>query len=434
MMHWQNWSGLESATPSEVLTPTTPDEVAAAVADAAERGTTVKMVGTGHSFTSISAPEGVMLRPDALSGIVDVDRRAMTVTALAGTPLRVLNTELARLGLSLHNMGDIHEQTLAGATSTGTHGTGGLKASLSAQVSALEMVVGDGSVVRASAAENPDVLAAARLGLGALGVLTELTFDVEPLGVLLAHEEPMLWDEALDRYDEFIAESHHCDMYWFPHTDRMQVKRNYRQDLQIDEAEPLSRVKAWLDDDFLANTAFGVINAVGNRMPALVPRFNEMSGRLLSERSYSDIPYKVFTSPRRVVFREMEYALPREAGLTALREVRRLIEASNWRISFPVEIRMTPADDLTLGTSSGRESIYLAFHVNRRTDHAAYFGGVEEILRVHGGRPHWGKVHTRSAADLAPVYPRWQEFQDLRNRLDPDRVFANSYLRRVLGD
>ncbi|KRF17314.1 FAD-linked oxidoreductase [Nocardioides sp. Soil797] len=434
MTQWRNWSGLESATPSDVLVPATTDEVAAAVTDAAERRTTVKMVGTGHSFTSISAPEGVMLRPDSLTGIVEIDRDAMTVTALAGTPLHVLNTELARLGLSLHNMGDIHEQTLAGATSTGTHGTGGLKASLSAQVSALEMVIGDGTVVHASATENPDVLAAARLGLGALGILTRLTFDVEPLGVLLAHEQPMLWDEALARYDEFVAESHHCDMYWFPHTDRMQVKRNYRQDLTRDEAEPLPRFKAWLDDDFLANTAFGAINAIGNRAPSLVPRFNELSGRLLSERSYSDIPYKVFTSPRRVVFREMEYALPREAGLSALREVRALIEASDWRISFPVEIRMTPADDLTLGTSTGRESIYLAFHVNQRTDHTAYFGGVEEILRAHDGRPHWGKVHTRTAADLAPVYPRWQEFLDLRDRLDPQRVFTNSYLRRVLGD
>lgn len=434
MTRWQNWSGLESCTPTDVLVPGSTDDVVSAVVEAAERGGTVKMVGTGHSFTSISAPEGTMLRPEGMSGIVEVDREAMTVTALAGTPLHVLNKTLATMGLSLHNMGDIHEQTLAGATSTGTHGTGGVKASLSAQVSALELVVGDGSVLHASATDNPEVFAAARLGLGALGVLTRLTFDVEPLGVLEAHEQPMSWDEALTRYDEFVAHSHHCDMYWFPHSDRVQVKRNTRVDLAPEEAEPLTRFRAWLDDDFLANTAFGAVNAIGNRVPSLVPRFNDLSGRLLSERRYSDVPWKVFTSPRRVVFREMEYALPREVGLDALRDVRRLIDASDWRISFPVEVRQTPADDLTLGTSSGRESIYLAFHVNRRTDHSAYFGAVEEILRSYDGRPHWGKVHTRTASDLAPVYPRWQEFLDLRDRLDPDRVFANSYLRRVLGD
>lgn len=434
MNDWHNWSGLESAHPAQVLAPATADEVVAAVQRAADDGGTVKMVGTGHSFTGISAPEHTMLRPDALQGIVSVDRDAMEVTALAGTPLHVLNEALARMGLSLHNMGDIAEQTLAGATSTGTHGTGGVKASLSAQLAGLELVSGEGSVIRADRRENPDVFAAARLGLGALGILTRLTFEVEPLGVVEAHEQPMGWDEALARYDELVAASHHTDMYWFPHTDRMQVKRNTRLDLAVDEAEPLSRFRSWLDDDFLANTAFAAVNRVGNLVPPVVPRLNDVSGRLLSERRYSDVPHRVFTSPRRVVFREMEYAVPREVGLEALREARRVIERGAWPISFPVEIRNTPADDTTLGTSTGRDSIYLAFHVNRQTDHTPYFTEVEKVLRAFDGRPHWGKLHTRTAADLEPVYPRWHEFLDLRDRLDPGRVFANPYLRRVLGD
>ncbi|MDT0201376.1 D-arabinono-1,4-lactone oxidase [Nocardioides sp. AE5] len=434
MSTWKNWSGLESATPERVLTPADADEVADAVREAAEAGRTVKMVGTGHSFTSISAPEGIMLRPDALTGITSIDRDAMTVTALSGTPLHVLNAELERLGLSLHNMGDIAEQTLAGATSTGTHGTGGVKASLSAQLAGLRLVTGDGSIVDASREENPDIFAAARIGLGALGVITHLTFEVEPLGLLEAHEQPMGWDEALARHDEFVTGNHHCDMYWFPHTDRMQVKTNNRLDPETATAEPLGRVRGWVDDDFLSNTLFGVVNRVGNAAPGLVPRINEVSGRLLSERRYSDVPHKVFTSPRRVVFKEMEYAVPREVGLDVLREARALIDRNDWRIGFPVEVRTTPADDITLGTSSGRESIYLAFHVHHRADHRAYFAGVEAILKAAGGRPHWGKVHTRTAADLGSVYPRFEEFLAVRDRLDPDRVFANSYLRRVLGD
>ncbi|NYG57869.1 L-gulonolactone oxidase [Nocardioides daedukensis] len=434
-MHtWQNWSGLETAHPTEVITPATPDEVAVAVRRAAAAGDRVKMVGTGHSFTSISAPESVMLRPDGLSGITAVDRAAMTVTALAGTPLYVLNSELARMGLSLHNMGDIAEQTLAGATSTGTHGTGGVKASLSAQLAGLRLVTGDGSTVVASRDENPDVFAAARIGLGALGVITHVTFEVEPLGVLEAHEQPMGWDEALARYDEFVSQNHHCDMYWFPHTDRMQVKTNNRLDVPIDEIDPVGRFRGWLDDDFLSNSVFGLVNRLGNRAPGLIPRINDLSGRLLSERRYSDIPHRVFTSPRRVVFKEMEYAVAREVGLDVLREARQLIERKGWRIGFPVEIRMTPADDITLGTSTGRDSIYLAFHVHEHAEHLDYFGGVEEILKAAGGRPHWGKVHTRQAADLAEVYPRFEEFLALRDRLDPGRVFANDYLRRVLGD
>jgi L-gulonolactone oxidase len=328
-------------------------------------------------------------------------------------------------------MGDIAEQTVAGATSTGTHGTGGLVASLSAQLTGLELVTGTGEVVRASETENPDVFAVARIGLGALGILTTLTFRVEPLFTLEAHEFPMLWDEALDRFDELAADNHHFELYWFPHTERVLAKENNRT---LDEPEPLGRFRHWLDDDFLSNTVFGLVNRVGNARPRWIPRINDIAGRALSERSYSDAPHKVFTSPREVVFREMEYAVPREAGLDALRAARRWIDDSGLNISFPIEVRVTPADDIALSTASGRESMYLAFHVNEKTDHTAYFTGVEDILRSYDGRPHWGKLNTRTAADLEPAYPRWSEFQDTRDRLDPDRIFSNDYLRRVLGE
>ncbi|HEX2894337.1 MAG TPA: D-arabinono-1,4-lactone oxidase [Marmoricola sp.] len=431
MTSWHNWAGLSSVTPTEVRTPRDTDEVVAAVHRARERRTTVKMPGTGHSFTGIAAPEGIMLSPRQLSGIVSVDRDAMTATAYAGTPLHLLNANLEALGLSLHNMGDIAEQTLAGATSTGTHGTGGLVGSLSAQIAGFELVTGTGEVLRASETEHPEVFAAARVGLGALGILTTLTFRIEPTFTLEAHEFPMRWDEAISRFDELTEGNHHFEMFWFPHTEAVQAKANNRT---IDDPEPLSAFRHWLDDEFLSNTVFGLANRVGNRWNAAVPRVNRFSGHVLSERTYSDVPHKVFTSPRRVVFREMEYAVPREAGLDALRTVRRWIDASGLNISFPVEVRTTPADDIALSTSSGRASLYLAFHVNAQTDHTAYFRGVEDILRGYDGRPHWGKLHTRTAADLAPAYPRWAEFQAVRDRLDPDRLFSNDYLRRVLGD
>jgi L-gulono-1,4-lactone dehydrogenase len=431
MNAWRNWAGLTTVTPTEVRTPRDADDVVAAVDRARERRTTVKMPGTGHSFTGIAAPEGIMLSPTRLSGIVAVDREAMTVTALAGTPLRVLNAGLEALGLSLHNMGDIAQQTVAGATSTGTHGTGGLVASLSAQIAGMELVTGTGEVLSASETENPDVFAVARIGLGALGILTTLTFRVEPLFTLEAHEFPMSWSEALDRFDELAEDNHHFELYWFPHTERILAKENNRT---LDDPEPLGRLRHWLDDDFLSNTVFGLVNRVGNARPGWIPRINDIAGRALSERTYSDVPHKVFTSPRDVVFREMEYAVPREVGLDALREVRRWIDSSGLTISFPIEVRTTPADDIALSTSSGRKSTYLAFHVNQQTDHAAYFKGVEDILRRYDGRPHWGKLNTRTAADLEPAYPRWSEYQKVRDRLDPDRIFANDYLRRVLGD
>jgi L-gulonolactone oxidase len=431
MTSWSNWPGLSTATPSEVRAPRDSHDVVAAVERARERGSTVKMTGTGHSFTGIAAPEGIMLSPTRLTGIVAVDRDAMTVTALAGTPLHVLNASLEALGLSLHNMGDIAEQTLAGATATGTHGTGGVVASLSAQISGLELVTGTGELLRASETENPDVFAAARVSLGALGILTTITFRVEPIFTLEAHEFPTTWGEALGRFDELVEDNHHFELFWFPHTNRVLAKANNRT---LDDPEPLGRLRHWLDDDLLSNRVFALVNRLGNSRPSWIPRINEVAGRALSERTYSDVAHKVFASSRQVVFREMEYAVPREVGLDALREVRRWIDASDLRISFPVEVRTTPADDITLSSSSGRDSMYLAFHVNAQTDHTAYFAGVEEILRGYDGRPHWGKLNTRTAADLEPAYPRWAEFQSLRDRLDPDRLFTNDYLRRVLGD
>jgi L-gulono-1,4-lactone dehydrogenase len=434
---WRNWSGLETATPVRVEEPVDTAAIVAAVERARSERSTVKMVGTGHSFTSIAAPEHTMLDPHALSGIVAVDREAMLVTALAGTPLKVLNAGLERLGLSLHNMGDIAEQTLAGAISTGTHGSGGLAAGLAAQVAGLELVTGTGEVLRATPEENPDILDVARIGLGALGVLTTVTFRVEPLFLLEAHEQPMSWDEALGSFDEMADASHHVDLYWFPHTDRMLTKRNDRLDADLSEAEPLPRWRSWLDDDLLSNTLFGALTSTANRVPAVIPRMNRLTARALTGRRYSDVAHRVFTARRDVVFREMEYAVPREAGLPALREARRAIEASDWRISFPVEIRVAPAEDVPLSTAAGRDTMYLAFHTHHRSDlavHTSYFAGIEAIMRAHDGRPHWGKVHTRTAADLAPAYPRFGDFLALRERLDPDRVFANAHLRRVLGD
>ncbi|MCD6641022.1 MAG: FAD-binding protein [Nocardioides sp.] len=431
---WRNWSGLASATAHRVAAPRSAQDVVQAVDRARASGLGVKMAGSGHSFTDIAAPEHTLLRPEELSGVVEIDRAAMTVTALAGTPLKELNLSLERLGLSLHNMGDIAEQTLAGATSTGTHGTGGVAAGLSAQLAGLEMVTGTGELLRATPEENPDVLDIARVGLGALGILTSLTFRVEPLFVLEAHEEPMGWDEALARHDEVVAAAHHVDMYWFPHTDRTMVKQNVRTTLEPGEQQPPGRLAAWWEDEFLSNTVFGGLVKALDRAPRAVPAVNQVTGRALSERTYSDLAHRVFVTPRRVVFREMEYAVPREVGLDVLRECRRVIDAHDWRISFPVEVRTARPDDVPLSTAHGRETLYLAFHTAAGTDHTDYFAGIEPILRAAGGRPHWGKLHTMTAADLAGVYDRWEDFRAMRERLDPDRVFANPYLRRVLGD
>lgn len=433
MPSWTNWAGTEAAAPRKVLTPTGPEQIVAEVEHALAHRGTVKMVGSGHSFTAISAPVGTMVRPDSFSGIVSVDRDAMTVTVLSGTPLRVLNAELARMGLSLHNMGDIDEQTIGGATSTGTHGTGGTVASLSAQIESFTIISGHGEEITASPTSFRELFEIGRVGLGALGILTELTLQVEPLFALEAHERPMTWDELFSTYDELTHEHHHVDAYWFPHTDQVMSKVNDRL-AELDGLRPLGRFKHWLDDEFLANTVFGMLTSIGTRAPGAVPRLNRISGGALSERTYSDLAHRVFTSSRRVRFKEMEYAVPRAVGLEALREVRRVIDAAGWRVGFPVEIRSTPADDIALSTASGRASMYLAFHVPVNADHTEYFAGVEAVLRRYDGRPHWGKMHSLKTDDLAALYPRFEEFLAQRDVMDPQRVFANPHLTRLLGD
>ncbi|MFF1416330.1 D-arabinono-1,4-lactone oxidase [Streptomyces sp. NPDC058280] len=428
---WRNWAGNVTARPARVVSPASVEELIETVREAAEAGLKVKPVGTGHSFTAAAATDGVLIRPDLLTGIRDIDRAGGTVTSEAGTPLRRLNAALAREGLSLTNMGDIMEQTVAGAISTGTHGTGRDSASIAAQIRALELVTADGSLLRCSAEENPDVFAAARIGLGALGVITAVTLAVEPVFLLTAREEPMTFDRVTAEFDQHVTENEHFEFYWFPHTGNCTTKRNNRS---AGPAAPPGRVGGWIDDEFLSNGVFQVACSLGRAVPATIPAVAKLSSRALSARTYTDIPYKVFTSPRRVRFVEMEYALPREAAIGALREVKAMIERSPLRVSFPVEIRTAPADDIALSTASARETTYIAVHLYRGTPYRAYFTAVERILTAHGGRPHWGKIHTRDAEYLSGVYPRFGEFTAVRDRLDPDRLFGNDYLRRVLGD
>ncbi|MEU7027685.1 D-arabinono-1,4-lactone oxidase [Streptomyces sp. NPDC046275] len=428
---WRNWAGNVTARPAREASPASAEELAAVVRAAAEDGLRVKTVGTGHSFTSIAATDGVLVRPHLLTGIRRIDREAMTVTVESGTPLKRLNLALAREGLSLTNMGDIMEQTVAGATSTGTHGTGRDSASIAAQIRAMELVTADGSLLTCSPEENPEVFAAARIGLGALGVVTALTFAVEPLFLLTAREEPMSFDRVTAEFDQLHAENEHFEFYWFPHTDNCNTKRNNRS---AGPAAPVGRVSGWLEDELLSNGVFQLACSLGRAVPPVVPALARVSSRALSARTYTDIPYKVFTSPRRVRFLEMEYALPREAAVSALRELKAMIERSPLKVSFPVEVRTAPADDIALSTASDRESAYIAVHLYKGTPHRAYFTAVERIMTAHGGRPHWGKVHTRDAAYFEKAYPRFGEFTALRDRLDPDRRFGNDYLRRVLGD
>jgi FAD/FMN-containing dehydrogenase len=241
----------------------------------------------------------------------------------------------------------------------------------------------------------------------------------------------MIFDRVTASFDELHADNDHFEFYWFPHTDNCTTLRNNRT---VGPHAPMGRLRQWFGDEFLANGVFQALNSVGRAVPAAVPAIARIAGRGLAARTYTDIPYKVFTSPRRVRMIEMEYAVPREAALDVLHDLKAMIDRSDLRISFPVEVRTAPADDITLSTASGRDSAYLAVHMYRGTPYEQYFTAAERIFTAYDGRPHWGKIHTRDADQLAVAYPRFREFTAIRDRLDPDRRCANPYLRRVLGD
>jgi FAD/FMN-containing dehydrogenase len=447
---WRNWAGNESARPRRIAVPRSTHEVADEVRKAAADGLTVRMAGTGHSFTPVAATDGVLLRPGGMTSIRSVDAAAGLVTVEAGCPLQVLNASLLARGLSLANMGDIQVQTVAGATQTGTHGTGRDIGGMAAQVAGLELVLADGTVVTCSADSLPAAAAsattppaapspattppglfdAARVGLGALGVVTAVTFRVVPAFLLEAREEPMQWSEVISRLDELTSENEHFEFYWFPHTEGCLTKRNNRSP---GPPRPLPRFRYLLDDEFLSNTVFGVTCRLGHAVPGVITTVNGLAGKALGSRSYVDAAYRVFTSPRRVRFKEQEYAIPRESLADVLAEIRALFARRDWRISFPIEVRVTPGDDLWLSTAYGRSSAYIAIHVFHASPHQEYFRDVEAVMTEVAGRPHWGKMHTRSAEYLRQAYPKHGDFVALRDELDPERRFGNPYLTQVLG-
>ncbi|WP_066364406.1 D-arabinono-1,4-lactone oxidase [Herbidospora mongoliensis] len=424
-MTFTNWAGNQSITPAETRTPSSPAEVAEAVRDARRQGLKVRMIGTGHSFTGVALTDGILLRPESLTGILSFGDG--TVTVAAGTPIHVLNVELDRRGLALANMGDITAQTVAGAIQTGTHGSGRSIGGLADQVTELELVLADGSLVTVS---EGDLFDAARVGLGALGVLTAVTFRVEPAFLLHSRREPMTFGAILDALDTFTLENEHLDFFWFPHTDRCLVKRNNRA---TGGQHTPGRFRTWVDEVVVENRLFEVTNRMGARFPAVIPPINRLSGLVLGASESADTAYKVFTSVRDVKFLEMEYGIPRRHLARALREVRDLMDRSPWRITFPVEVRVTPPSTAWLSTAHDRDTAYIACHVYHRTPNPAYFAAVEEIMAGLGGRPHWGKLHNQDYEYLSRVYPRFSDFVSLRNRLDPDRLFGNAYLDRVLG-
>ena len=429
MATWRNWAGNQKASPVSIDAPRSVAELAALVASASEQGQKVKAVGSGHSFTSAAATNGRMIRLENLSGILHIDRATCRVTVGAGTRLSELNTLLDAEGLALANLGDIAYQTVAGAISTSTHGTGKALTGLAGQVVAMKLVNGLGDIIECSQSVNPHIFDVARVSVGALGVITEYTLQAVPSFRLRALEQPMRLDDVLENAHDLASTNDHFEFFWIPHTKWALTKRNNRTE---DELQPLPRVKGWIEKTFMENYAFGAVCRIGRARPSLIPR---LATALPSSgsREYVDQSFKIFASPRIVRFYEMEHALPVEALVPALKEIRAMVDRKGYLLNFPVEVRFTKGDDVPLSTAYGRDSAYIAVHVYKGMECQPFFRDVEDILRAYDARPHWGKMHYREADELSKLYPRWDEFITLRNQLDPQRTFSNAYSDTVFG-
>jgi FAD-linked oxidoreductase len=429
---WSNWAGQQHCRPAQRALPRSEREVTEAIERATAAGHGIRAVGSGHSFTDACVTQGCHIDLRHLAQLVDADPASGLVRVQAGMPLHRLSPALHEYGLAVENLGDIDVQTVAGALATATHGTGAAFRNISANVVGARIALADGTVreLRADDPDTAELLRAARVSVGALGVLTELTLQTVSAFRLRKVEEPRPLTEILDHYDELVAAHDHYEFYAFPYSTTALSIATERTD---DPPAPLPAWRKWLVDDLIANRGLEAFSRAGRRYPERAPQLARAMTRLISRDVRTDDSFRVFSTERRVHFTEMEYAIPRAHVREALEAVLEMIERERIAVTFPIEVRATAADDALLSTAAQRDTSYIAVHQFVGMPFAPYFRQVEAIMDRFDGRPHWGKRHFQTAETLAPRYPEWAAFQQARAVLDPTGVFSNDYVDRVLG-
>jgi L-gulono-1,4-lactone dehydrogenase len=418
---WTNWARQQRCAPERIETPPSEEELARAVRGARR----VKVAGSGHSFTDIACTDGAMIDMSGMRRVLAVEGDLVTVQA--GITLHDLGEELRSRGLAMENQGDVDPQTLAGAISTATHGTGGGFGNLSSQVVGVRLVDGTGEV---RDLRGGDELRAARVSLGALGAISAVTLRCVPAFTIHRVDRPAALDDVLPRLDELVDSHDHWEAFVMPYTRRALTLTSERTDRA---PEPPGRAAAFVHDVVLENAVLGAFCRTGRAFPRAIPALNRTLARLMSGSEHVDASNRVYANTRLVRFTEMEYAIRREHAAEALERVLALIERRRLPVGFPIELRVTAPDDALLSTAFERPTAYIAVHQYVGMEFETYFRAVEAIMDEYDGRPHWGKRHYQTAATLRPRYPQWDRFAEIRERLDPERRFENDYLRRVLG-
>jgi FAD/FMN-containing dehydrogenase len=398
-----NWSGSLTFTPSGYAEPGDEDEVRDLVLRARESGSTLRPIGSGHSSSPLVRTGGTLVDLRRMAGVID--KAGDRATVRGGSRLKELGEGLYEAGLAMDNLGDVDYQSIAGATATGTHGTGLGFGNLSTQVSEVRLVTGTGEVLDVSATSNSHLLPAARLSLGVLGVVTQLTLDLQPRYELHRRSwcAPVAW--TLDHLAELQHTNRNMDFYWYPRSDLTQIRT-------LNRADDAPQARMW----------------AARRVPG--------SDAWQEPRELKTGPtHRTIPQSRELRFEEIEYMLPAEAFPACFAEVRRRILSRHRRtVGWRVLVRTIAADDIWLSNAYGRPTTTIACLQNTSLPYEEYFRDMEAVFRQYGGRPHWGKKHWLTARELRPLFPRWDDFQAARRRLDPDGVFLTPDLARLLEE
>ncbi len=426
---WSNWSGSVQCTPRQVITPHTIDELTRLIGTYGRVGRQVRVVGAGHSFTPLVQTDDVLLSLEHMQGIEAIDREAGTVTVLGGTQLKLLGSELFKAGLAQENLGDIDAQSIAGAISTGTHGTGLQFGTLSTQVVGLTLVTANGELLECSPEHNPEIFKAAQVALGTLGVIAKVKLRVVPARQMQYKGQRQPLAHCLNNLEHYRQENTHFEFYWFPYTEWVQTK------FMNETASPVSKgnLWSWFNQVVLENGVYWLISEACRLIPAFCKSASRISAQSIASVEETNYSHRLFATLRVVRFQEMEYNVPAEHMQDVVREIQACINREQFAVHFPIECRFVQADDIWLSPAYQRASAYIAVHMYRGMPYRSYFTAIEEIFKRYQGRPHWGKMHTRTASELAELYPRWHDFQRVRAQLDPQGIFLNSYLRALFN-
>lgn len=423
---WQNWSQSVKSNPEKFLYPSTIDEVCSLVKEAQKQRKKVRVVGAGHSFTRLVKTDSWLVSLDLLSGIEELDEVNGTVSVLGGTRLFQIGEELGEAGYAQENLGDINVQSIAGAISTGTHGTGMEFGNVSTQALEITLVTAAGEVMTISENVNEDYFRACLVSLGSLGIIVKVKLRIIKSPVYEYSSTKVPFSELITNLESYIGANRHFEFYLFPYSDLVQVKT-----MNISDGQPQRLTFHRLENLFLENYLFFLLSEMCKWFPKTTRFVSRLSAKAVGSTTFTAHSYQLFATPRKVKFNEIEYCIPVENMKAAIQEIRECIETNHYEVHFPIECRTVKADEIWLSPSYKRNSAYLAFHMYKGMPYEEYFHDMEAIMQKYGGRPHWGKMHKREHPELLTLYPKFADFLKVRKELDPDGMFLNEYLQEL---